>query len=417
MSLVNYEQDEHVTVITLNRPERLNAMSPEMKTEFLDAMRKFEEDENARVAILTGAGRSFCAGRDLKSQAEGYAQGDGKMIPLNYNSEYNLFGMPDTNKPIVAAVNGFAMGLGWYMVLDCDIRVAAAGAQFAMSEVPTGALGPYWLAGTDIMPWPVAAEIALIGDRLPGRAAALAQPAQRRGPGRGADGRGDALGEEDRRPAAPARPADQEAHAPDALHAGPGDGPQGDRGPPVPRPPGGQQGGGAGLDRAAARPTTRAGNAGAAAGGHPRPRLHLGHLRAAVHPDPGRLRRRGHQGRVAPSPRRHAQPDPAARHRPGVVGGGRPVEQPQPQQAQHHPQHAPPQGPRPGPGPGRPLRRRGGELHPARAGVVGAVVGGHARGQPAAGLPEHDAGSAGAARTRATSSSGRSCRRSAACTA
>ncbi|HEY3976896.1 MAG TPA: enoyl-CoA hydratase/isomerase family protein [Streptosporangiaceae bacterium] len=167
MSFVNYEQDEHVCVITLNRPERLNAMSPEMKTEFLDAMRTFEETESARVAILTGAGRSFCAGRDLKSQAEGYAQGDGKMVPLHYNSEYNLFGMPDTNKPIVAAVNGFAMGLGWYMVLDCDIRVAAAGAQFAMSEVPTGALGPYWLAGTDIMPWPVAAEIAMIGDRLP----------------------------------------------------------------------------------------------------------------------------------------------------------------------------------------------------------------------------------------------------------
>jgi 2-(1,2-epoxy-1,2-dihydrophenyl)acetyl-CoA isomerase len=167
MSLVNYEQDEHVVTITLNRPERLNAMSPEMKTEFLDAMKKYEEDEDARVAILTGAGRSFCAGRDMKSQAEGYAKGDGKMVPLTYTSEYNLFGMPDTNKPIVAAVNGFAMGLGWYMMLDCDIRVAAAGAQFAMSEVPTGALGPYWLAGVDILPWPIAAEIALIGDRIP----------------------------------------------------------------------------------------------------------------------------------------------------------------------------------------------------------------------------------------------------------
>jgi 2-(1,2-epoxy-1,2-dihydrophenyl)acetyl-CoA isomerase len=167
MSLVNYEQDDHISVITLNRPERLNAMSPEMKVEFLDAMKTFKETDSARVAILTGAGRSFCAGRDLKSQAEGYAQGDGKMVPLTYTSEYNLFGMPDTDKPIVAAVNGFAMGLGWYMMLDCDIRIAAAGAQFAMSEVPTGALGPYWLGGTDIMPWPVAAEIALIGDRIP----------------------------------------------------------------------------------------------------------------------------------------------------------------------------------------------------------------------------------------------------------
>jgi enoyl-CoA hydratase/carnithine racemase len=167
MSLVNYEQDEHVVTIQLNRPERLNAMSAEMKDEFLAAMKAFEDDDSARVAILTGAGRSFCAGRDLKSQADGYAQGDGKMVPLNYNSEYNLFGMPDTNKPIVAAVNGFAIGLGWYMVLDCDIRVAAAGAKFAMTEVPTGALGPYWLGGTDILPWPIAAEFALIGEQVP----------------------------------------------------------------------------------------------------------------------------------------------------------------------------------------------------------------------------------------------------------
>jgi enoyl-CoA hydratase/carnithine racemase len=167
MAFVNYEQDDHIAVITLNRPERLNAMSNEMKTELVAALRKFIDDDSAWVAVLTGTGRGFCAGRDLKSQAAGISQGDGKMRPLTYDSTYNMFGMTDTDKPIVAAVNGFAIGLGWYMMLDCDIRIAGAGVEFGMTEVPTGALGPYWLAGADGIPWPVAAELAIIGERVP----------------------------------------------------------------------------------------------------------------------------------------------------------------------------------------------------------------------------------------------------------
>jgi 2-(1,2-epoxy-1,2-dihydrophenyl)acetyl-CoA isomerase len=170
MAFVTYEQDEHIVTIALNRPERLNAMSNEMKAEFIAAMKTFVEDDSAWVLVLTGTGRSFCAGRDLKSQNEGYSDGDGtegKMKPLTYDSVYNMFGMTETDKPIVAAINGFAIGLGWYMMLDCDIRVAAAGAKFGMTEVPTGALGPYWLAGAEGIPWPVAAELAIIGELVP----------------------------------------------------------------------------------------------------------------------------------------------------------------------------------------------------------------------------------------------------------
>jgi enoyl-CoA hydratase/carnithine racemase len=166
MSLVEFELTDHIATIRFNRPERLNAMNPEMRAEFTAAMRRFNEDDDAWVGILTGTGRSFCAGRDLKAQAEGYAGGDGKMRPRNYDSEFNLFGMSDTDKPLVAAVNGFAIGLGWYMTIDCDIRVAAAGAEFSMTEIPTGALGPYWLSSTEMLPWPLAAEFALIGGRV-----------------------------------------------------------------------------------------------------------------------------------------------------------------------------------------------------------------------------------------------------------
>lgn len=167
MSLVEYELSDHIALIRFNRPERLNAMSADMRDELVAHFREFNDNDDAWVGIITGAGRSFCAGRDLKAQAESIADGDGKIRPLVYSSELNLFGLSDTEKPLIAAVNGYAIGLGWYMALDCDIRLAAAGAEFAMTEIPTGLLGPYWFAGTEVLPWPVAAEYALIGEYVP----------------------------------------------------------------------------------------------------------------------------------------------------------------------------------------------------------------------------------------------------------
>jgi enoyl-CoA hydratase/carnithine racemase len=166
MSLVEYESADHIAVIRLNRPDRLNAMSREMRDEFIDAFRRFNADDDVWVGIITGAGRSFCAGRDLKAQADNIAQGEGKLGGNTYTAELNLFGVSDTDKPLIAAVNGFAIGLGWYITAACDIRIAVAGAQFAMTEVPTGVLGPYWFAAAEVLPWPIAAELALLGDRV-----------------------------------------------------------------------------------------------------------------------------------------------------------------------------------------------------------------------------------------------------------
>ena len=142
-------------------------MSSDMRDELVAHFHEFNDNDDAWVAIITGAGRSFCAGRDLKAQAESIADGDGKIRPLVYSSELDLFGLSDTEKPLIVAVNGYAIGLGWYMALDCDIRLAAAGAEFAMTEIPTGLLGPYWFAGTEVLPWPVAAEYALLGEYVP----------------------------------------------------------------------------------------------------------------------------------------------------------------------------------------------------------------------------------------------------------
>ena len=102
----------------------------------------------------------------MKEQAEGFASDGGKAPGREQTGERNRFGLSDTDKPLIAAVNGFAIGLGWNMTIGCDIRVAASGAQFAMTEVPTGVLGPYWLASVESLPWPIAAEFALLGERV-----------------------------------------------------------------------------------------------------------------------------------------------------------------------------------------------------------------------------------------------------------
>ncbi len=164
MAYVEYDCADHIATIRMNRPERLNAMSRELSAELRAAFAGFVADEDAWVAILTGTGRAFCAGRDLKAQAEG-----GPPPTPTYSTEWNIFGVPDTDKPLIAAVNGFAIGAGWYMAAGCDIRVAAESAVFGMGEIPTGVLGPYWFPGAEVLPWALAAEFTLLGEHIPAK--------------------------------------------------------------------------------------------------------------------------------------------------------------------------------------------------------------------------------------------------------
>jgi len=162
MAYVEYELNDRIAVIRMNRPERLNALSVELGDELRAAFKRFTTDDDAWVAILTGTGRGFCAGRDLKAQAEG-----GPPPRPVYTKEWNLFGVPDTDKPLIAAVNGYAIGAGWYMTAGCDIRVAAESAKFGMGEVPTGVLGPYWFPVAEVLPWAIGAELTLLGENVP----------------------------------------------------------------------------------------------------------------------------------------------------------------------------------------------------------------------------------------------------------
>jgi len=132
---VLYEKKGHIAYITLNRPERLNALGTELGQQLREAENKFAEDDDARVAIYTGAGeRAFSAGRDLKEVAEQDSQSS--TIPFVRRSPI------EHNKPTIAAVNGLAYGGGFERALACDIRICSDNATFALAEVKVGLCPP-----------------------------------------------------------------------------------------------------------------------------------------------------------------------------------------------------------------------------------------------------------------------------------
>ncbi len=132
MAYVEYEKKGHVAYITLNRPERLNAIGRELGGQLREAEASFAQDEDAWVAIYTGAGeRAFSAGRDLKEAAEGGGRG---RMPLPSQAARAL----EITKPTIAAINGVAYGGGFELAQRCDVRVCSENATFAMAEVRVG---------------------------------------------------------------------------------------------------------------------------------------------------------------------------------------------------------------------------------------------------------------------------------------
>src|SRR6266700_3780703 len=126
-----FASDNGIARLTLNRPERLNSFNDAMHAEVRDALARVKTDASARVLLLTGAGRGFCAGQDLGDRA--VAPGDapvdlGASIENNYRPL--ILGLRDLPLPVVCAVNGVAAGAGANLALACDIVVAGRGAGF-----------------------------------------------------------------------------------------------------------------------------------------------------------------------------------------------------------------------------------------------------------------------------------------------
>ncbi|WP_322095054.1 enoyl-CoA hydratase-related protein [Paraburkholderia bannensis] len=131
------EREGHVTVVTINRPDSMNALTPAANAELAEVFDDFARDPAQWVAILTGAGeRAFCSGNDLKFTAQAMARGESIEPPLTGFA--GLTSRFDLNKPVIAAVNGVAMGGGFEIALACDLIVAAENAVFALPEPKVG---------------------------------------------------------------------------------------------------------------------------------------------------------------------------------------------------------------------------------------------------------------------------------------
>ncbi len=155
MAFVETEIHNQIMVIRLNRPERLNALGTDLRKGMAEAFMVFRDSDSLEVAILTGTGRGFCAGEDMKESLERGAPGSPKQEFENPFNDGTL------QKPVIAAINGYAMGGGFMLVERTDLRVAVKGAVFEISEAKRWLLGGYNHGLVAGLPHPIATEMAL----------------------------------------------------------------------------------------------------------------------------------------------------------------------------------------------------------------------------------------------------------------
>src|SRR5689334_22970810 len=156
-----YQVASRVATITLNRPDKLNAWTATMEQEVRAAIYEAEKDENVRVIVLTGAGRGFCAGADMSLLSNIAQQGLGdnprdhalrntgngaqrSNVRPDFQKKYSYF--PSIQKPVIAAINGPAVGLGFIIALYCDLRFASDSARFGTAFARRGLIAEYGLA-------------------------------------------------------------------------------------------------------------------------------------------------------------------------------------------------------------------------------------------------------------------------------
>ena len=167
------ERRGHVALLTLNRPERLNAITFAMLEALAAALTDAERDPDVRVIVLTGAGRGFCSGLDLKEAAAGRGIG-GALTGEGGVQHVGTRELPTTvlhelDTPVVCALNGAAAGYGLDLALGCDLRIMAAGAKlvpgFAKRAIIPESGGTWYLPR--LVGWAKACEIGFLGDDLP----------------------------------------------------------------------------------------------------------------------------------------------------------------------------------------------------------------------------------------------------------
>jgi trans-feruloyl-CoA hydratase/vanillin synthase len=175
LQTVKVEREDGVTFVTLNRPDKRNAMSPQLHFEMVDILKELAEDDETRVLVLTGAGESWCAGQDIKLF---FRDLDDKPKERHLarlaNHEWRWTLLSSFPKPTIAMVNGHCFGGAFVQLYACDFAVAADDAQFGLSEVNWGIL-PGGLVGKviiDALSFRDAAWYAMTGEPFDGKTAA-----------------------------------------------------------------------------------------------------------------------------------------------------------------------------------------------------------------------------------------------------
>ena len=165
---VKFSVEDKIGTIVLNRPEAMNALDQETRQELVEIWERVRRDDDIWVVVITGAGeKAFCAGADLKKSVPTAEESFAQQMFSNPVSQSTAAHM-ETDKPIIAAVNGYAMGGGMEIALACDIRIASEKAQFALSEAKVGSIPGS--AGTQRLPRAIGMSDAMLmlltGDRI-----------------------------------------------------------------------------------------------------------------------------------------------------------------------------------------------------------------------------------------------------------
>jgi len=166
---IDVTDDGGITTITLNRPEKLNALAGHMRRDLAEALEAAGSDRTVNVVVITGVGRAFCSGGDVAAMADLIDRQDADEFSRLLGSARRVVtAIRDMTKPVIASINGPAFGAGFNLALACDLRIASSNATFSQSFAKVG-LHPDW-GGTYFLPRLVtpnkACELFFLGDSI-----------------------------------------------------------------------------------------------------------------------------------------------------------------------------------------------------------------------------------------------------------